>query len=145
MSTHYVIGSVDGQAVALIATAVESVVDIDAITIVPLAPLGVVGLCAVRSQVLTVIDVAMAIGLPTDSKSIRVAIVAVEGHAYALRMTSVDDAIAVRDAPMPIDASVGAGWHAIATGRIETAAGFALVIDPARIVAVAAQAKAWPD
>jgi purine-binding chemotaxis protein CheW len=138
MSHHYVLGTVNGQRVAIEAEAVESVIDITETTPVPLVPPSVIGLCAVRSRVLTVIDVATVVGAAYDDPKFRAASVIVDGHRYALRMARIDDAIMAPEAPAPIDASIGANWQNISTGRIDTGAGFALVLSPEKIIERAA-------
>jgi purine-binding chemotaxis protein CheW len=143
MTGHYVIGFAAGQRIAIDAMQIESVIDVGAMTPTPLAPPHVVGLGAVRSLVLTVIDVAAAAGGLCDDAAVRAAIVCIDGHHYALRMTRVDDVAVVERAAEPVDESIGAGWHAVCIGRLETAQGAALLIDPARIISAAgAQAMA---
>jgi hypothetical protein len=57
------IARIAGQDVALSAEAIESVVEIDAITPVPLAAAHIAGLAALRSRVLTLIDTYAALEL----------------------------------------------------------------------------------
>ena len=121
---------VGGQRVAIDAALVQSVVDLGQITPVPLADPHVVGLCSVRSHVLTVIDAALAIGLPAATANRRALVLDIGGHGYALRVDSVDDVIAPIGELSVVEPSAGANWQKVATGTIDTPFGFALMIDP---------------
>jgi purine-binding chemotaxis protein CheW len=78
---------IGGRRCAIAAEDVRSVIDLGTIAPVPRAPAFIAGITALRSQALTVIDCRLALGLsdeiwPCDS---RAAVVAVDGHSYALR------------------------------------------------------------
>lgn len=134
------IARVGGQSVALPAAAIESVVEIDAVTPVPLAPPHVAGLAALRSRVLTVIDSYAALGIaPVPLTQERQAVVVtIDGHLYGLLVDEVEDVVEVAGEPLPVHAGVDAGWAAAALGLVDFGGRSLLLLDPARLVAGAA-------
>jgi len=142
MSALFVIARVGDQRIAFDAATVESVIDIDVVVPVPLAPRHVIGLCAVRSQVLTVIDVATVVGATADPATKRAVVVAIDGHRYALCVAAVEDVVAQSGRTEAIDLTIGEGWHGIATARVATSCGFALLIDPAGMISAPRQLAA---
>lgn len=129
MSASFVIAWAGNQRIAFDATAVESIIRLGEITPVPCAPQHVLGLCAIRSAVMTVIDVARAAGQLAEASSSHAAIVNHDGHRYALRIDRVEDIEIIDPAPIPNSAGIGSGWHAIAPSRIDAAGGLALLMD----------------
>ena len=75
MTNDLLIARVAGERFALAAIDVQSVIELGEIVPVPLAPLPVVGLASQRSRTLTVIDVALALGLPASGSGRRFAVV----------------------------------------------------------------------
>lgn len=135
MNISYVIGSAAGQCVALDALAVEGIIRIGELTPVPGAPTHVAGLCAVRSTVMTVIDVARAAGREADVAASHAAVVLHEGHRYALRLEKVADVESIAVPPRANDASIGSGWLAVAPLRLESSQGAALLLDIGGVIA----------
>lgn len=137
MSALYVLAWIGAQRVAFDATRVEAVVDIAMVVPVPQTATHVVGLAAIRSQVITVIDCGVATGGEPGSPTGRAIVTAIDGHRYALRIDHVDDVVSglirVASASVPL----GAFWSAMADGVIEVSGEFAVVLDPARLVAAA--------
>jgi purine-binding chemotaxis protein CheW len=142
MSGLYVLAWIGEQRVAFDATRVEAVVDIAMVVPVPLASPHVVGLAAIRSQVITVIDCRVATGGALGSPTGRAIVTAIDGHRYALRVDRVDDVISCTIDPASADLNVGSAWCGLAVGVIEVDKGFALVIDPASLIAAAPAAIA---
>jgi purine-binding chemotaxis protein CheW len=134
MSILVLIATIAGQRVAIDAARIESVVDLWQVVPVPMAPDHVLGLAAVRSRVLTVIDAAAAVGLHATGTGNRALVMDVDGHSYALRVDAVCDVTAAVGSVMPFDSAAGANWAGIATSTIDTEFGFALMIDPARMI-----------
>lgn len=128
-----------GRSAAIDAAAVHSVVALGALTPVPRAPAHILGLAALRSRTLTVIDSRAALGLaaapgplPAGQQAV---ITDIDGHAYALL---VDDVAGVSDLagePEPIIGRAGPGWERVARGAGDTAFGPALLIDLPALVA----------
>lgn len=131
MSELLLIATIVGERVAISAAAVESVVEIEAITPVPRSPPHVLGLAALRSRVLTVIDccASLELGQACDRPAREAVVVEVDGHPYALLVDRVDDVIEFSGKVRPIRTSVAKGWRRVATGMVETDAGLMLLID----------------
>lgn len=120
-----------GRRVALPATHVEAVVELEGLTPAPGAPTHVAGLSALRSRVLTVIDAFAALGLGRSDREGREAVVIpCEGHNYALLVDEVEDVVEADGALAPINAPVGPGWDQVAMGMIEAGNDLLLLIDP---------------
>ena len=126
-----------GRRVALPATEVEGVVELDGITPTPQAAGHVAGLSALRSRVLTVIDVmaALEFGRAPVEGLLEAIVVPSGGHPYALLVDSIEDVIETARAPTPIRAPVGAGWDRVAIGMVEAGSDLLLLVDPHLIIA----------
>lgn len=137
MSGLLVLAEIAGRRCAFRAEDVQSVIDVGEITPVPRAPDFVLGLAALRSQALTVIDCRSAIGqdaatFPTDQ---RAAVVRVEGHSYALRLDRIDDVASARGNVNAVAGGFGPQWNRVAHGMVETDRGAALLLDIAALIA----------
>ena len=131
MTELVVILDIAGRRAALRTSEVQSVVELEGISVVPRAPHFVLGLTALRSSTLTVIDAAAAIGLPAHGMpgtGARAAIVDHAGHRYALVVDEIDDVAEVLGAPSPVAGEAGEGWERVSEGLIETDRGPALLI-----------------
>lgn len=136
MSELLVLAEIAGRRCAFRANDVQSVIDISEITPVPRAPKFVLGLAAMRSQALTVIDCRTAIGedadaFPTDQRG---AVVRVEGHSYALKLDMIDDVATARSPAGEIAGGFGKKWNHVACGMVETDRGAVLLIDVASLI-----------
>ena len=136
MNDLLLIANVAGRRCAFCAISIRSVIDIGTISPIPGAPEMVLGLAALRSQTLTVLDCRRAIGehvseLATDA---RAAVVDVDGHAYALIVDSIEDITESASQVDTILGGFGANWARIAHGIVETPGGPALLLDINRIV-----------
>jgi len=137
MSGLYLIVRMAGETVALPAADVESVVEIDAVVSVPGAARHIIGLSALRSRVVTVVDCAASLGRePSEARTRRDAVVAVvEGHPYALLVDGVDDVAASGGAAQELAAQAAPGWRRAARGQIEIGQNMLLLADIASLVA----------
>ena len=145
MNELLLIVTIANERVALPAAAVESVVEPEALTPVPRAAPHVAGLSALRSRVLTVIDCMRSLELGTTdcSDGIReAAVVELDGHHYALIVDLVEDVVEALSDPLPVRASMGAGWERVSQGMVETEQGPLLLVDVAALVGGAAETKA---
>jgi purine-binding chemotaxis protein CheW len=136
--------TIAGQRVALPASAVESVVELDTLIPVPRAAPHVAGLSALRSRVLTVIDCMRTLELGTSDRSNGIreaAVVELDGHHYALIVDIVEDVVEAASDPSPVRAAMGPGWERVSKGMVETEAGPLLLIDVAALIN-GAQARA---
>jgi purine-binding chemotaxis protein CheW len=135
----YVIAIVAGQRVAVDAADVAAVVDLAQIVPVPLAPPNIRGICALRSHILTVVDLAGALGQPCEKISRRAIRMEIDGHHYAFVVASVEQVEPILEKIHPIDLSIGRGWAPAVTGRVQTESGTALLIEPRRLIHASAE------
>lgn len=138
MNKLLLIVKIAGERVALPATAVESVVELDTIIPVPRAAAHVAGLSALRSRVLTVIDCVRSLELDKGdcSNGIReAAVVELDGHFYALIVDLVEDVVEAFSDPVPVRASMGTGWERVSQGMVECESGPLLLIDVSALIA----------
>lgn len=137
MNQLLLIVTIAGSRVALPASAIEGVVELDTLIPVPRAAPHVAGLSALRSRVLTVIDCTRSLDLgDTPPTAIReAAVVEIEGHHYALLVDLVEDVIEAIGDPVPVRGAMEPGWERASLGLVETADGPLLLIDVAVLVA----------
>ena len=122
--------------VAFDARAVEAVIDIGDVIPVPLAPPHICGLAAVRSNVLTVVDVSAALsGEAGRSTSRRALVVARDKHRYALLVDAVEEVAAPQSVSTDIPPGLGAIWARAARGTMQTGSTIALSLDIGAIIA----------
>jgi purine-binding chemotaxis protein CheW len=133
-----------GQRIAVAATAVESVVEVEAITPIPRAPAHIAGLAALRSRVMTIVDTyaALALGTMPRDGMIQAIVVTVDGHLYGLLVDEVEDVAAIVGDPAPLHAGLSHGWAHASLGLVEHEGEGLLLLDAARIVAGPALAAA---
>lgn len=134
MSHLYLIAQIAGRAVAIDADQVESVVDIGAVTAVPLASAHVRGLAALRSRVVTVVDTQSALGLAGESAARRAVITRVEGHHYAMLVDGLDDVAPFDLLPMAAGVALDPAWRTAGRGVVERDGEPILAIDLASLV-----------
>ena len=118
--TLYLFATVAGTAIAMPTHELEAVVRLrEIVSIARVAP-HVRGLAALRSRVLTIIDVrTLATGELTEMGQAPLAIVAeVEGHTYGLLIDNVSDICAVEDGLLPVRGRIGPAWEAYARGMV---------------------------
>ena len=137
MNDLLLIATIAGSRVAVPAAAVESVVELDALTPVPRAPAHVAGLSALRSRVLTVIDCrrSLDLGATQWGEVQEAAVIELDGHHYALLVDVVEDVVQALGEPTPVRAAMDAGWGRVALGMVETDGGPLLLVDVAALVA----------
>ncbi len=131
MNDLLVMAQIAGRRCALPASGVKSVIELGTITPVPGSPNFVAGITALRSQALTVIECRLALGFKEISWATdhRAAVVAVEGHSYALMVDAIEDIATGQSNPGQVPGGFGEEWMRVATGMIETGIGPALLID----------------
>lgn len=138
MNDLVVILEIAGRRAALRASDVQSVVELDAVSAVPGAPAFVLGLTALRSSTLTVIDAVAAIGLQArglPEAGARSVIIDHAGHRYALVVDHIDDVAEAFGAPTAVPGEAGQGWQRVSEGLVETGRGPALLIEPGALLA----------
>ncbi|MCJ8190002.1 chemotaxis protein CheW [Sphingomicrobium aestuariivivum] len=129
---------IGGTRVALDASEIESVIELDALSPVPRAPKHLAGLSALRSRVLTVVDCKCALELGTTEftpgEIHEAAVTEIDGHHYALSVDSVEDVIEAQGDLNPVRAAMGGGWERVAAGMVETGEGPLLLVDIAKLI-----------
>ena len=136
MTQSFVLAYVDGRSLAFAAADIESVIDIGVVTTVPRAPPHIIGLCAVRSQILTVVDIARAAGLAGASVPSRALVTVVGEQRYALLVDEVDGVVPCNSDVEHIDDSIGPLWRTVCSGKININGRYALALDVSRLVSM---------
>lgn len=135
MTELAVLARIGTKRVAFDAASIESVIDLGDIVPVPLAPPHVRGLAAVRSHVLTVIDVERAVETADTQTQRRRALVVTHGkHRYALLVDAVDEVTMPTAVSTLVPPSLSAGWARAATGTVMADGNLALSLDIDAIV-----------
>lgn len=142
MEKLFLIAHVAGQAVAIDADQVESVVDIGAIVAVPRAGGHVRGLAALRSRVVTVIDTVAALGMEGGQTASRAVITRVDGHHYALLVDALDDVAPFALHPLASGIPLSQAWQRAGHGLVERDGEPILAIDLTALVPGGATAQA---
>lgn len=138
MSGLLLVVSIAARRIALRAAEVHSVIELEALSPIPRAPIHVAGLSALRSRVLTVIDCRRSLELdprvdPDDKP--KAAVVEFEGHLYALLVDEVEDVVEARSDCTPLRSALGHGWDRAALGMIEAEGGPLLLVSVAGLIA----------
>lgn len=130
MTQLFLIAHVAGRAVAIESGQVESVVDIGDVVPVPRAASQVLGLAALRSRVVTVIDTRAALGVPPASVAATRAIITLaDGHHYAVLVDSLEDVAPFDLVPLSSGIVLDGGWRATGCGIVERDGEAILAID----------------
>jgi purine-binding chemotaxis protein CheW len=144
MDRSLLLVSIDGELAAIDSGIIRSVVELEAITPVPCAPGHIAGLAALRSRAMTVVDCPRALELsPTTEPGGRLAVVVeIEDFLYALQVDGVQEVVPFDSEASEIRADLLPGWTRASLGMVETSAGPALLLDPARLIEGPAKRKA---
>ena len=136
MDRSLLLSSIDGEWAAIGADIIRSVVEIEAVTPVPCAPDHIAGLAALRSRAMTVVDCRRALELrPAADEDGRLAVVVELGeYLYALLVDGIEEVVPLESEPSEIRADLLPGWTRASLGMVETSAGPALLLDPARLI-----------
>jgi purine-binding chemotaxis protein CheW len=137
MAELLLVARLAGRRVAFPASAVEAVVELEAVTPAPCAAAHVAGLTALRSRVLTVIDgvASLEFGVAGQAMARDAIVVPWDGHTYAVMVEEVEDVIEASHPPSPVKAPLGAGWDRVATGTVEVGGDLLLLVDPHLLIA----------
>ncbi len=136
MKSLYLLGVAGDVRFAMPASMVESVVTLGPVVPVPLSLPSIAGVSALRSRVITVVDVVAAIhggeAAPADGQS--AIIVTLGGHLYGLVVDDIHDVIGHNGELKRFGAALDSGWQRVSTGAIEVEGSAVIVIDPAKLV-----------
>jgi len=135
MAELLLIARLAGRRVALPASAVEAVVELEGITPVPRAAGHVAGLSALRSRVLTVIDGSASLEFGASAEFSEAIVVPSDGHTYAILVEEVADVIEPAALPSPVKAPLGKGWDRVAIAMVEAEGELILLVDPHLLIA----------
>jgi chemotaxis signal transduction protein len=136
MSEMLLVVMLAGRRAALPADRVNSVVEPANVVAVPRAPAHVVGLAALRSRPLTIIDCRAALGFAPDGsvEATRAVVVEHEGHLYGLKVDAADDIVPADGKPEAAAGDPGPGWNRAALGMVESPVGPLLLLDVGKLV-----------
>lgn len=123
-----------GERVAICASEVESVIEIDEVTPVPRTAPHLAGLTSLRSRILTVIDCRAALGVESKATDEAV-VVPADGHSYALLVDGVEDVVEPAGPPSRVALPLEGGWRGAARLTVEVAGDLLLLVDPHRLIA----------
>ena len=144
MEKLYLIARIADTRVALRSDAINSVVTVGQPVAVPAAPPHVVGIFALRSRVLTLIDPHVVVGLPPVpvAPGQRVVVVDVADHGYALLADEIEDVCFIDAPETRITGKLMPGWARVADAMIEHEGHSLLVVDPSHFITLPAQRAA---
>jgi purine-binding chemotaxis protein CheW len=139
----YLIGAVAGRRVAIDSVLVDSVIDITAIQPVPAAPAGILGLAALRSRVLTVVDCATALGLDGGERpgarlpgsALPTVVLEIDAYLYGFVLDRIDDVVTADHPMVPAGAPLGGPWSAVSAGIVEIGGAALPVLQPGAVLA----------
>lgn len=119
MTRLYLLARVAGTPVAIDTAEIDAVVRLRELSPVPSVPAYVRGLTALRSRVLTVLDLAgLILGqldhLPRD----HALVCDIAGHSYAMLLDEVIDIRPVEGDPLPVKGSADPAWLRCAQGVV---------------------------
>lgn len=121
MDQLYLLATLAGTRVAVATQEVEAVVKLADVSPVPGMAAHVAGLSALRSRVLTIIDVpALIQGAPTSPERRGFAIIAdISGHSYGLMVDAVHDICEVPEGDLPLRGQLDPAWGPYARAIVE--------------------------
>ena len=129
--------TIAGRPAAIPALRVQTVLEVDTITPIPGTPDYIRGITPLRSQALTVVDCALALGFEEacNAPQRRAAVVEQDGHVYALLVDAAEDVAEATSDPVAIPGGLGDEWKRAAVGMVETASGPVVLVDVEAIIA----------
>lgn len=144
MDRSLLLVSIAGERAAIASEIIRSVVELDRITPVPRSPEHIAGLAALRSRAMTVVDCRRSLELSAGDGADRplAVVVEIDEFLYALLVDAVEEVVPFDTEPSEIRADLLPGWARAALGMVETSAGPALVLDPAKLIEGPAKRKA---
>ncbi|MEC3948517.1 chemotaxis protein CheW [Sphingobium sp. HWE2-09] len=121
MDKLYLLATLAGTRIAVETGEVEAVVRLTDISPVPGMGAHIAGLSALRSRVLTIIDVAALIrGKATPADQRNLAIIAnISGHSYGLMVDGVSDICRVPQGELPLRGQLDPSWAPYVRALVE--------------------------
>ena len=117
----FLFASIAGSPIAIRASEIEAVVRLGDVVPIPLAPAHVRGLAALRSRVLTIIDMqARVFGPESGGRSAGLAVIAdIAAHSYGFLVDSVSDICDAPEGIRPIRGRIAPAWLSFVSGLVE--------------------------
>jgi purine-binding chemotaxis protein CheW len=117
----FLFATIGGAPIAVQAHAIEAVVRLGEVTPIPLAPPHVRGLAALRSRVLTIIDLESRIfGIGERGAPANLAIVAdFAPHSYGFLIDAVKDICQIPEGVQPVRGRIDPCWQPFASGFVD--------------------------
>ena len=118
-------------------SAVESIIKMQAITVVPQAPEFVKGVINLRGKVLPVIDLSTRFGLPTteDTKASRIVVVSMEGKEVGMVVDGVSEVITTSDEAIePVPAMVSSVNSTFLVGIVKIDERLVILLDLGKVL-----------
>lgn len=135
MSELFLVASLDGHGIAFDAAQISAVIDVGEVVAVPRVSPAVRGLAALRSRVVTVLDLRLLLGLPPAPANARRAVIThVDGHLYAFLVDVLEDIAPLVRQRLATGVALGERWQRAASGMVERDGEPMLVIDLATLV-----------
>lgn len=121
MHNLYLFATLADTRIAVEAREVEAVVRLADIAPVPGMGAHIAGLSALRSRVLTIVDVAALIlnrPMPVERRGLAI-ISDISGHSYGLMVDTVSDICIVENGMLPLRGRIDPAWSPYARGIVE--------------------------
>ncbi len=138
MSELILAATIAGEKVALRATDIESVIELDHVIPAPLTPDHIAGLAALRSRPMTVVDCARSLGVedfPMPEGIRHAVVVEQDKHLYALQVDGIADVLESEGEIAPSPGVLAPGWERVSLGMVESPAGALLLVDVYALIA----------
>lgn len=145
MGTLFLVARMAGRRLAIDAEQVDAVVDLGRVVPTPLAELQVLGVTALRSRVVTVIDPARALLLDDgwcDTPE-RAVITTIAGHCYAVVTEAVEDVRPLELLPPAGGLAMSSAWAGVGRGLAECDGEALLIVDLAAVIAGASAQQSF--
>lgn len=130
MSQLYLFARAAGTRIAIRTEEIEAVVKLADISPVPGMPPHIAGLSALRSRVLTMIDIgALVYGRATPAAQRTHAIIAeISGHSYGMIVESVSDICTAPEGELPLRGKLDPAWRPFGQAIVENEEGPNLLV-----------------
>ena len=137
MHKLFLLAEMAGSKVAICSDVIESVVTVNDVIAVPRSDPIILGLFALRSRVLTLIDCQYAVSgvSETNVAGALAAIASIGGHSFGLVVSKVFDVVSVPEEKIQPALKLGAGWKTIVSQFVDINDQLVMIIDPERLVA----------
>lgn len=136
MTSLFLIAHINGACVGIESDKIESIVHVQDIVPVPNSDPSIAGLFALRSRVLTLIDVQYLVTgeIQNAAKGALAVVVDVAGHQYGLLVDQVEDVLSIHDAQFEKNIRPAAKWSALVTETASVEGRLVMILDPASLV-----------